>query len=212
MLSSENRLSDVPSTELHAAVEAELVPNPGVVFPKRPPLPAAADSLNPNPLPKALPPDPTLFVEKLNPDAEPNAEVDGAFEVGALKEKELAEAAEGAPEEEPKPEPNPEEEPNPDEGCVGTAGDCPNPDEEPNPLFPGAKLKVLAWTGAVLPNPKVWNKMCKYVQHITQQLPTSHSLSILYEDNILSLPLLSKEDVEDPNPTAGVDPKPPVDT
>lgn len=178
MLSSENRLPDIPLAELYAAVEAELVPNPVVVFPKRPELPAAADSLDPNPLPNALPPAPTLFVEKLNPDAEPNAVVDaGVFEVGALKEKELAEAAEGAPEEEPKPEPNPEEEPKPDEGCVGTAGVCPNPDEDPNPLFPGAKLKVLAWTGAVLPNP-----------------------------------LLSKEDVEDPNPTVGVEPKPPVDT
>lgn len=155
LLSSENRLSDIPLAELLAAVEAELVPNPVVVFPKRPPLPAATDSLDPNPLPNALSPDPPVFVEKLNPDAEPNAEVDaGLFEVGALKEKELAEAAEGAPEEEPKPDPNPEEEPNPEEGCVGTVGVCPNPDEEPNPLFPEAKLKVLAWTGAVLPNPK----------------------------------------------------------
>lgn len=41
---------------------------------------------------------------------------------------------------------------------------------------------------------------------------SSQSLSILYED-LFSLPLLSKEDVEDPNPTAGVEPKPPaVDT
>lgn len=158
MLSSENRLS--PLAELHAAVGAKLVPNPEVGFPKRPPLSAAACAL-------ALPPDPTLFVEKLNPAAEPNAEADvGAFGVGALKEKELAEAAEAAPEEEPKTEPKPEEDPNPDEGGVGSAGVCPNPDEEPKPLFAGAKLKVLAWTGAVLPNPKVWNKMCKYDQCI----------------------------------------------
>lgn len=211
MLSSENRLSDVPSAELGAAVEAELVPNPVVVFPKRPPLAAAADSLDPNPPPKALPPDPTLFVVKLNPDAEPKAEADaGVFEVGALKEKELAATAEGSPEEEPKPEPNPEEEPNPDEGCVGTAGVCPNPDEEPNPLFPGAKLKVLAWTGAVLPNPKVWNKMYKYVQYIhTAAASISISVSCM---KTTSLPLLSKEDVEDPNPTADVEPKAPVDT
>lgn len=148
MLSSENRASDVPL----AAGEAELVPNPVAVFPKRPPLPAAADSLAPNP----LPPEPAPFVEKLNPAAEPNAEADaGVFDVGVLKEKELAEAAEGAPEEEPKPEPNTEEEPNPDGGCAATPGACPNPDEEPNPLFPEAKLKVLAWTGAALPKPKV---------------------------------------------------------
>lgn len=156
MLSSENRLSDVPLAELLAAVEAALVPNPVVVFPKRPPPPVAADSLDPNPPPNALPPDAALLVEKLNPDAEPKAEADAdVFEVGALKEKELAEAAEGAPEEEPKPEPKPEEEPNPDEGCVRAAEVWPNPDEEPNPLFPGAKLKVLAWTAAVLPNPKI---------------------------------------------------------
>lgn len=153
MLSSENRLS---LAELLAAVEAALVPKPVVVFPKRPPLPVAADSLDPNPLPNALPPDATLLVEKLNPDAEPKAEVDpNVFEVGALKEKELAEAAEGAAEEEPKPELNPEEEPNPDEGCERAAGVWPNPGEEPNPLFPGAKLKVFAWTGAVLPKPKI---------------------------------------------------------
>lgn len=145
MLSGENRAPVVPS----AAVKAELVPNP--VFPKRPPFPAAADSLAPNP----RPPEPALFVEKLNAAAEPSAEVDaGVFAVGAVKEKELAEAAGGAPEEEPKPEPNPEDAANPGEGCAGTAGACPNPDEEPNPLFPGAKLKALAWTGAVLPNPK----------------------------------------------------------
>lgn len=44
----------------------------------------------------------------------------------------------------------------------------------------------------------------------TQQLPPSHIFSILYED-VLSLPLFSKEDVEDPNPPAAVEPKPPVD-
>lgn len=43
-----------------------------------------------------------------------------------------------------------------------------------------------------------------------RQLPTSQINSVLYED-ALSLPLLSKEDAEAPNPAAGVEPKPPVD-
>lgn len=151
-LSSEKRLSDVPLAELPAAEEGALVPNPAVVFPKRPLLPAGADSLDPN----APPPAP---VEKLNPDAEPNAGVDvGLSEVGVLKEKELADAAEGPPVDEPKPEPNPEVVPNPDGGCVGTTGFCPNPNDGPNPLLPAAKLKVLGWTGAALPNPRFWNK------------------------------------------------------
>lgn len=157
-LSSEKRLSEFPLAELPAAVEGELVPNPAVAFPKRPLLPAGADSLVPN----APPPAPAWFAEKLNPDAEPNTEADaGVSEVGVLKEKELTEAAEGPPEDEPKPEPNPEEEPNPDGGCVGTTGVCPNPDEAPKALLPAAKLKVLAWTGAVLPNPKVQKKRCQ---------------------------------------------------
>lgn len=143
--------------ELPAAVEGELVPNPAVAFPKRPLLPAGADSLVIN----APPPAPAWFAEKLNPDAEPNTEADaGVSEVGALKEKELTEASEGPPEDEPKPEPNP------DGGCVGTTGVCPNPDEEPNPLLPAAKLKALAWTGAVLPNPKVQEKKGVNVEYI----------------------------------------------
>lgn len=188
--------------ELPAAEEGALVP---VVFPKRPLLPAGADSLDPN----APPPAPA---EKLNPDAEPNAGVDAAVsEVGALKEKEPADVAVDPPEDEPKPGPNPEEPPNPVGGCVGTTGFCPNPDDEPNPLLPAAKLKVLAWTGAILPNPKVWNKNVAICSTQTaQQLPTWQIDGLLYED-ALSLPLLSKEDVEDPNPAAGVEPKPPVD-
>lgn len=151
-LSGEKRLSDVPLAELPAAEEGALVPNPAVAFPKRPLLPAGADSLDPN-APAPAP------VEKLNPDAEPNAGVDvGLSEVGPLKEKELADAAEGPPEDEPKPDANPEEEPNPDGGCVGATGFCPNPNDEPNPLLPAAKLKVLAWTGAALPNPTFWNE------------------------------------------------------
>lgn len=43
-----------------------------------------------------------------------------------------------------------------------------------------------------------------------RQLPTSQIDSIPYE-GALSLPLLSKEEAEDPNPAAGVEPKPPVD-
>lgn len=188
------------------AEEGALVPNPAVGFPKRPLLPAGADSLDP----KAPPPAPE---EKLNPEAEPNAGVDvGLSEVGALKEKEVAEAAEGPPEDEPKPEPKPEEEPNPDGGCVGATGFCPNPNEEPNPLLPAAKLKVLAWTGAgaALPNPKFWNTNMAICSTDAGQLPPLQIDSIPYED-ALSLPLLSKEDAEDPNPAAGVEPKPPVD-
>lgn len=149
--------------ELPAAVEGELVPNPAVAFPKRPLLPTGADSLVIN----APPPAPAWFAEKLNPDAEPNTEADaGVSEAGALKEKELTAASEGPPEDEPKPEPNPEEVANPDGGCVGTTGVCPNPDEEPNPLLPAAKLKALAWTGAVLPNPKVQGKKGVNVEYI----------------------------------------------
>lgn len=209
MLSSEKRLADVPLADVPAAAEGELVPNPGVVFPKRPLLPAGAGSLDPNPLPAASPPDPALFVEKLKPDAELNAEVDvDVLEVGAPKKKELAEGAEGPP------EPVPVEEPNPDGGCVGTPnpGVCPNPGEDPKPLPPAAKLKVLAWAGAALPNPNVFNKnVSKTLKTDTQQLHILQIFRNLQGETIHSLPLLSKEDEEDPNPPATVEPKPPVD-
>lgn len=152
LFSREKRLSDVPLAGLLATTEG--APNP-VVFPKD----GGLELLDWHPIPNAPPPTPALLEEKLNPDAEPNPEEDtGAVEAVELKEKELAEAAEDPPEDEAKPELNPAEEPNPDGGCEGATRPCPNPEEEPNPLLPAAKLKVLAWTGAVLPNPKVRNK------------------------------------------------------
>lgn len=145
MPSGENRLSDAPLVDpVAAAGGAEVVPNPPLVCPKILLLPAATGTLAPKPLPN--PPPPVFAVEeKLKPEAETNPEVAaGVLEVGALKEKEEAERAEGAA----------EEEPNPRGGCVGPTEALPKlveddgAAEEPNALLPAAKLKVLAWTGA----------------------------------------------------------------
>lgn len=129
MLSTENRLSDIPLAELSdTAAGAEPVPNPLVACPKILLLPAAVDALAPKRVPNPLPTE-VAAEEKLNPDAEPNPEAAaGVLDVGALKDKDAAETAEGAA------EPNPE-------------------GEEPKPLLPAAKLKVEVWTGVEPPNP-----------------------------------------------------------
>lgn len=147
MLSTENRLSAAPPEDpVPAAGGAGVVPNPPLVCPKTLPLPVVAGGAAAKPLPKAPP---VLAVAgKPNPEAEPNP--DGAaavLEDVALKEKEDAEIAEEVP----------VEEPNPEVGCVGAAGALPKPvedgggAEEPNPPLGAAKLKELAWTGAVSP-------------------------------------------------------------
>lgn len=152
MSSGENRLSDVELADLAAAAAAgvsELVTNP-LACPKILLLPVAAGTLPPKPLANAPPPPPVCAEEeKLNPEAEPNPEVAAdELEVGAVKEKEAGETAEEVA-----------EEPNPDGGCVGTTGALPKPveddgaAEEPNPPPAEVKLKVLAWTGAAVPNP-----------------------------------------------------------
>lgn len=154
MPSGENRLSDAPLADPAAAAAggAEVGPNPPLGCPKILLLPATADSLALKPLPNPPPPPPPVFAveEKLNPEAEPNPEeAAGALEVGALKENEAAERAEEAA----------EEEPNPEGGCGGTTEALPKPveddgaAEEPNPLLGAAKLKLLAWAGAGVPNP-----------------------------------------------------------
>lgn len=149
MSSGEYKLADAPLVA--AAGGTEGVPNPAFVCPTVLLLPAATGALAPKTLPNPPPPPPVFAVEeKLKPEAEPNPEAAvGALETGAAKEKEEAERAEGAA----------EEESNPKRGCVGPTEALPKAAEddgaaeEPNALLPTAKLKVLAWTGAWVPNP-----------------------------------------------------------
>lgn len=145
------RLSAAPPAEPTAAAVA---PNPPLVCPKALALPPVCDAPAPKTLPN--PPPGALAVaveEKLNPAAEPNAEVAGALSAdGAAKENPAAEGAEeeaatGAP-------------PNPVGGCVGAAMALPNPVEAagvavgaPNPPLGAAKLKLLACAGADDPKP-----------------------------------------------------------